>query len=211
MAAMEKPASSMSSSSFDSSSVGSECPTLASAATTSSSCSASTCPSIFLGSWKSSGSKSHHKNSPLVATRSPQEESDRVQKLIERRKELPDTWYYSSNHVLVNQERTNRTIAPLIRQTHLDEIARIHAEQMASNKQVQHLSLEALHIALEGTSYHRLGINVQKGSSIRRIHEKMMQSQSNKNNITDRRYTHMGMATAVDADGVLYLCQVFRG
>mmetsp|Transcript_9491 Transcript_9491/g.12565 ORF Transcript_9491/g.12565 Transcript_9491/m.12565 type:complete len:268 (-) Transcript_9491:186-989(-) len=182
-------------------------------------------------SWMSSGSKSHHRNSPVVVENPDEHEgneaegekqqlhknltlAERLNRIIQRRSELPDTWYYSSNHVLVNNERSNRTIAALIRMPALDEIARIHAQQMAQEGHVHHLNLDTLMMSLdEGVYYYRrLGVNVQKGSSIRRIHEKMMQtSLSNKNNIIDRRFTHMGMGTAVDKDGVLYLCQIFRG
>merc|ERR1712226_1269210 len=178
--------------------------------------------------WESSGAKDHQKNAPLfvenpdhkkkdgnnnfqkkITTLDPQQ---KLGMILARSRHMPDTWYYSSNHVLVNQERAKRFAAPLIRMRGLDEIARIHAEQMAQDQQVYHVNLDALRIALQKVPHQRLGVNVQRGTSIRDIHECMMKtSLSNKNNIVDRRFTHMGMGTAVDSNGTLYLCQVFRG
>lgn len=167
-------------------------------------------------SWKSSGAKDHQRGAPLFVS-SPDggdngiNTAERLSMVMERARQLPRASYYSSNHVLVNEERSNRTIAPLIRMHGLDQIARIHAQQMADLGKVHHLDLDALRLALK-MNHRRLGSNVQRGETIRKIHQKMMESSnSNKNNICDRRFTHMGCGTAVDSNGVLYLCQVFRG
>ena len=128
-----------------------------------------------------------------------------------RARKLPGTWYYSSNHVLVNQERTRRTMAPLIRMLELDELARIHAEQMAEEDELRHAEADALRFALKDIPHRRLGENVARGESVRSIHNDMMNTLSNRNNILDRRFSHMGMGTAVGKHGDLYLCQIFRG
>ena len=167
-------------------------------------------------SWKSSGSSDHNKNVPLVV--SDPESSDTVVvdeaaalgRIMARSRNLPSTWYYSSNHVIVNQERAKRTIAPLIRLRELDEIAREHAEMMASRKSLFHTEPAELQSKFQRVT-RRLGENVARGESIRSIHKDMMATRSDKNNILDRRYTHMGMATARGSNGELYLCQVFRG
>merc|ERR1712226_1611045 len=58
-------------------------------------------------SWKSTGSKSHLKNAPLFAETSQEiSMQERFDRLLNRREQLPGPWYYSSNHVLVNRERT---------------------------------------------------------------------------------------------------------
>jgi uncharacterized protein YkwD len=129
-----------------------------------------------------------------------------------RSRQLPGTWYYSSNHILVNQERKKRTIAPLIRMRELDELARAHAEKMAVDGKMIHISPSVVTAALKDKTCRRLGSNVAKGLTIREIHENMMQfKQSHKNNIIDRRFLNFGMGTALGTDGDLYLCQIFRG
>jgi hypothetical protein len=170
-------------------------------------------------SWKSSGSAEHQMGSPLVASDPDRydaepivDEVTRLTTIMRRSRELPGTWYYSSNHVLVNQERKNRTIAPLIRMRELDEFARSHAEKMAVDNIMIHISPSVVTAALKDKTCRRLGSNVAKGQTIREIHENMMQfKQSHKNNIIDRRFINFGMGTAVGAEGDLYLCQIFRG
>jgi hypothetical protein len=168
-------------------------------------------------SWKSSGAKNHNLNAPLVVSNPDKSEemiTDEAEKLgliIARNRQLPGTWYFSSNHVLVNQERTRRTMAPLIRMVELDQLARIHAEQMVEEAELHHIKPHALRLALADIPYRRLGENVARGENIRDMHEEMMNTLSNKNNIVDRRFTHFGMGTAVAPKGELYLCQIFRG
>lgn len=168
-------------------------------------------------SWKSAGTKEHNRNAPLVVS-NPDNQQEVIEdevahlgKIMTRNRKLPGTWYYSSNHVLVNQERSRRTMAPLIRMVELDQLARIHAEQIAEEGELRHVEADALRYALKDVPYRRLGENVARGESIRAIHNDMMGTLSNKNNIVDRRFTHMGMGTAVGKDGELYLCQIFRG
>jgi Cysteine-rich secretory protein family len=166
-------------------------------------------------SWKSSGSKEHHKNAPLIvrdpeASREFTNELEALGRVMARSKELPSTWYYQSNHIMVNQERVKRTIAPIMRMRELDLLAQAHAEEMAKENSLFHMVPEALAAGFQRPS-RRLGANVAVGKSIKEMHTTMMTTPSQKNNILDRRYTHMGMATAVGSNGELYMCQIFRG
>jgi uncharacterized protein YkwD len=111
---------------------------------------------------------------------------------------------------MVNKARSAKLIAPLHRLTELDEIARQHAERMAAEADVFHSSPSTIQEQFHRPC-RRLGENVAKGADIHSIHAKMLQNTANRNNILDRRFTHMGMATSKGADGSLYLCQVFRG
>jgi uncharacterized protein YkwD len=139
----------------------------------------------------------------------PIQNEDEADRIMARSRDLPTTWYYSSNHVMVNRERTKRTIAPLVRMIELDEIAREHVEDMAEQNTTFHSDTSFLRMPFNQPA--RLGENVAKGRSIRKIHNQMMDSSSVTNNILDRRYTHFGMATAKASDGELFICQIFRG
>jgi len=130
--------------------------------------------------------------------------------IMARSHHLPTISYYSSNHVMVNEERSKRVIAPLVRIRELDGIAREQAQRMADENTLFHSIPDELQSKFNRRS-RRLGENVARGDNIRNIHKFMMGSTTNKNNIIDRRYTNMGMATARGSDGKLYLCQVFRG
>jgi uncharacterized protein YkwD len=134
-------------------------------------------------------------------------------KAMARSRNLPNTDYYSSNHILVNQERVKRVIAPLSRLRELDSLARDHAEAMANAQHLFHSDPCDIQSKFQRPC-RRMGENVAVGSNIRDIHVRMMkntESNTDKNNILHRCYTHMGMATAKGADGQLYLCQIFRG
>lgn len=181
-------------------------------------------------SWIPSSGKGHHKHSPLVArsgerpsytNRLKTKPSGRVSPVDDdveelgmimlRSKKLPGTWYYSSNHVMVNKERVKRKISPLIRRAELDELARAHAETMAAQNTLYHSNPTEL-VQKIGRPSRRLGENVSFGESIRDMHKDMMNTNgADKNNILDRRYLTMGMGTARGPNGGLYMCQIFRG
>mmetsp|Transcript_4051 Transcript_4051/g.6933 ORF Transcript_4051/g.6933 Transcript_4051/m.6933 type:complete len:137 (-) Transcript_4051:179-589(-) len=135
--------------------------------------------------------------------------------VMARSRKLPGMWYYSSNHIMINKDRTKRQVAPLTRLPELDELARQHAAAMAQQGQVFHsmTTMTTTTSSVPGGRFRRMGENVASGSSIKDIHrEMMMKSLGDKNNILDRRYTYMGVGTAKSpTDGRLYLCQIFRG
>jgi Cysteine-rich secretory protein family len=195
-------ASSLSSTSFDESAESTE---------------SSVCRTASEAGWKRTDTKSFAQHMPLLA-RDPEKDSDghaiddkeELNKVLTRAKHLPDTWYFSSNHVMVNQDRVRRSVAPVTRLRELDEIARCQAAVMAEENSLFHMSPTQLQESFPRVA-RRFGVNVAKGESIRHIHEAMMNSRSNRNNILDRRYTNMGMGTARGPDGELFLCQIFRG
>lgn len=180
-------------------------------------------------SWKPSSGKGHHKHSPLVARSGERpsyvnlktkptarvypsvDDAEELGMIILRSKNLPGTWYYSNNHVMVNKERVKRRIPPLMRRANLDELARKHAETMAAEDSLYHSNPNEL-LQKIGRPSRRIGENVSYGESIRDIHKTMMDTAgADKNNMLDRRYLTMGMGTARGPNGGLYMCQIFRG
>ena len=117
------------------------------------------------------------------------------------------------NHVLVNAERERMTnlLRPLRRNEELDELARVHAEAMAKDSKTYHSDAEQLVSQMKTRPACRLGENVARGASIEYIHYKMTNRKSDFANMMDWRYSEMGMATAIGADGKIYLCQLYRG
>jgi len=111
---------------------------------------------------------------------------------------------------MVNQERANHMVAQVTRLSELDAIARSHADKMAQECRLFHSDPFKIQSSFCRIS-RRFGENVARGSSIKDMHKAMMEKRSDKNNIIDRRYCNMGMATSKGKDELLYLCQVFRG
>jgi Cysteine-rich secretory protein family len=168
-------------------------------------------------SWKSSGSSEHNRDAPLLVSNPDLgdpivDQAKCLGRILERSRHLPKSGNYSNNHIMVNEERIRRSAAPLIRMHELDEAARAHAEAMVKDGNLFHMDPDGvLKASLKDRPCRRLGENVAKGKTIREMHQSMMQTIAQKNNILDRRFTHMGMATAHGPSGELYMCQVFRG
>lgn len=171
--------------------------------------------------WSSSGSPNHHHGSPLLVRRAVSQrtinpyglelgDEEMLGRIMIRSRKLPkNDGYISSNHVMINNERTKRFITPLKRMPEMDEIAREQARLMAADGKLYHQ--DALDLAKKMGQEHecRVGENVTCGCNLQRIHKAMTKSPADINNIIDRRFTSMGVGTAKAADGTLYLCQLF--
>lgn len=121
-----------------------------------------------------------------------------------------NSWYYSSNHIMVNNERRKNFVHALTRKHELDSVAKWHAENMAGKDRLHHAVPEELQEKV-GRPCRVIGKNVFRGESVRAIHNEMMKSPSDVKNMLDRRYVQFGMATAKGKGGDLFLCQVFIG
>lgn len=88
----------------------------------------------------------------------------------------------------------------------LVEVARRHAARMAAEGRIYHNP----NLRDDVAGWRAVGENVGMGGSAARIHDAFMASPSHRANILDREFTEVGMGTAVDADGTLFVVQVFR-
>lgn len=140
-----------------------------------------------------------------------------------------DSDNYSSNYIMINTRRFHQLIPTLRRERYLETIAKEHAHRMASEQKVFQIatpydvhhklrSLEEQDDTNGGMTYDRtnnsftrIGSNVGKGKSIAEIHKHMTVTLAEKNNLQDKRFFKIGMATAHDTNGILYLCQIFGG
>jgi Cysteine-rich secretory protein family len=141
---------------------------------------------------------------------SDSDETHLPQLATKRSRELPGTWYYSSNHIMVNTERTKNKVHPLTRKSELDAVARSHAQDMACKDHLYHTTSSELQRRI-GRPCRRIGVNVFRGENIRAMHNEMILSPSDARNMLDDRYFEFGMATARGPSGDLLLCQIFIG
>ena len=176
------------------------------------------CSATSFGSQESSVYQWH---SPVADKSAPTSRDKKVEPTAEddldlpvlstkRSRKLPGTWYYSSNHIMINTERTKRNVHPLTRKNYLDAAARWHAESMATTDVLFHAKSSELQQKV-GKPCRILGVNVFRGENIRAIHNKMMASPADVNNMVDARYIEFGMATARSPRGDLLLVQIFMG
>lgn len=134
----------------------------------------------------------------------------------DRRNALPlNITYLATSHNLINTERVTRNILPLYRAQELDELATIQAKIMAAQQSRAHSCLETIMTKLLQLGRCRtIGENVCRGASVQFIIKKIMRCpkyESEKSNILDRRFSSFGVGVGVDVNGVLYICQIFKG
>jgi len=133
----------------------------------------------------------------------------------EKRKFLPSTIYMANCHILINNERANNLILPLIREKILDEVASDHAKHMMNRKKCEHSDIGHLKSKITDLApWQRIGENVCCGKSIQAIHDNIISNPdriADKNNMRDRRFSSFGVGIATSSKGEVYVCQIFKG
>jgi hypothetical protein len=119
------------------------------------------------------------------------------------------SWYYASDHVLVNRARTAAGLPPLGRFSKLDQLARDHADRMSRKEALFHScqTIEELGARLDSGF---VGEIVQSEKTIGDIHTKMMTCCWQRQHILSKTFTHLGTGTAKGSDGMLYMVLLFR-
>lgn len=105
-----------------------------------------------------------------------------------------------------NQARTNHDRPVLTVSSHLTEIAQNWAQWMARHHSMQHNpNLES-----QVHNWQDLGENVGSGGSEPPIHRAFMNDTYHRRNILSPAYTMVGIGTARDDNGRLYVDEVFK-
>jgi hypothetical protein len=105
-----------------------------------------------------------------------------------------------------NAERTSRGLPAYTVASDLATVARRHSERMAAKHTLYHNP----NLGSEVSGWQVVGENVGMGGDVDSIHQAFMDSPEHRANILARDYTQIGIGTVVDADGVLWVTQVFR-
>ena len=127
--------------------------------------------------------------------------------ILETIDNMPETRFYSSNHVMINKERVLHCLPKLSRCQELDEIARNHAILMLESKKTIP-ELDRTYNCKSGQDL-TIGLNVAYGKKIRDLQRCLMNKKCEKKNILNEEFKRMGVATAQDDKGYIYLCQIF--
>lgn len=107
---------------------------------------------------------------------------------------------------LANQERGKRGLRSYSVASDLVAVARRHAQKMAASGTIYHNP----NLGSDVSGWQAVGENVGMGGSASSIHGAFMNSTAHRANILDTDFTQVGMGTARDSKGVLYVTQVFR-
>lgn len=105
-----------------------------------------------------------------------------------------------------NDSRHNHGLRSLAIASDLMTIAQQHAQAMARHHDDYHNG----GLTSEVCCWQDVGENVGKGPSVKSIHYAFMHSYEHRSNILSKAYTQIGIGTARDSSGLLYVDEVFR-
>jgi uncharacterized protein YkwD len=126
----------------------------------------------------------------------------------------PETGKHDARDLLrwLNEERKKEGLAPAIRSKKLDALARLHAIAMVRAGRVAHdvgKGSPKARVAAKGFGALRVGENVARAATVRRIHEALWDSPSHRENMLDGSFRHVGIAAVKDPRGRVWSVQLF--
>jgi uncharacterized protein YkwD len=113
---------------------------------------------------------------------------------------------------MVNAARTSERLPALRRDPRLDAIAQTHADAMRTARRVGHdvgRGDPRGRVAAAGLDVSAAGENVSHAANAQRAHRALWASPSHRGNLLHPRYDAIGVGTAPDPDGTLWVCEVF--
>jgi len=105
-----------------------------------------------------------------------------------------------------NNSRHNHGLRSLAVASDLMTLAQHHAAAMARH----HDDYHDPSLTSDVCCWQDVGENVGRGPSVKAIHYAFMHSSEHRSNILSRAYTQVGIGTARDSSGVLYVDEIFR-
>ena len=114
---------------------------------------------------------------------------------------------------LVNSDRSAYSLAPLALDSALCRIARLKSEDMRDNHYFAHTSptygdMRSM-LTKMGYSYAAAGENIAHHATIEKAQAALISSSGHRRNILSTGYTKFGVGIALDANGYVYLTQIF--
>lgn len=104
---------------------------------------------------------------------------------------------------LVNAERGANGLGELANDLDLNAVAQEWSDHMAATGNLAHSGVD---IPVGST---RVAENVGYASSVDRVHQLFMGSNGHRSNILNREVTRVGIGATVDADGTVWITQIF--
>lgn len=108
----------------------------------------------------------------------------------------------------MNASRGRHDQGRLVLDPELSRAAQKHTKEMVSSDQLFHTGMDRLGRWV--TRWTTLGENVGVGGTVTSLHTAFMSSPTHRANILLGRYTHVGVSTARDPDGKLWVTVVFE-
>ena len=114
---------------------------------------------------------------------------------------------------LLNNDRAQYNLAPLVIDPTLCRIARIKSEDMRDNQYFAHTSPTYGDVRQMlrhfGYSYRAASENIAHHATIEKAQAAFLSSPGHRKNIMSSTYTKVGLGAAIDQNGFIYLTQIF--
>lgn len=113
---------------------------------------------------------------------------------------------------LLNRDRLEFGLQPLVLDESLANLAQFHASDMADNNYVSHADLNGRRVSDRKIDYgikSFVGENIARNSELAAAQSSLMRSAAHRINILDPNWTEVGFGIAFDDNGLLYLVQNF--
>jgi len=113
---------------------------------------------------------------------------------------------------MVNGARGSEGLTRLTRDARLDRAAQAHAEVMRDEHQLAHEGRDGSpsdRLERVGVAAHTVGENVAHAADAAHAHRTLWQSPSHRSNLLESRFDTFGVGVAGDADGTLWVCELF--
>ncbi len=113
---------------------------------------------------------------------------------------------------MANAARASESLGPLARQPELDRLAAEHAEAMQRTGRLAHDAGDGsppARLARAGIDVRSAGENVAHAATIAHAHRALWASPSHRATLLDARFDHFGIGIAHDADGTIWVAEMF--
>jgi uncharacterized protein YkwD len=113
---------------------------------------------------------------------------------------------------MLNIARKKEGLRPLRRVVELDRVALAHAQLMRDSGRLGHdvgSGNPAARVAAAGLPVSSAGENVAHSMSVLHAHRSLYASPSHRANLLSGVFDSVGIGVAVDADGTLWVCQLY--
>jgi uncharacterized protein YkwD len=113
---------------------------------------------------------------------------------------------------MVNGARAGEGLPRLVRDARLDRAAEAHAEAMRDEHQLAHEGRDGSpsdRLERVGVAARTVGENVAHAADAAHAHRTLWQSPSHRSNLLESRFDTFGVGVARDADGTLWVCELF--
>lgn len=115
---------------------------------------------------------------------------------------------------MINAAREEHGLPPLARDPALDKLARLHAEEMRASGLVAHDvggGLPRDRMDRAGIGFREMGENVARSRTVALAHRALWASPSHRKNLVHPRFDRLGVGVVVDAEGSVWVAQLFTG